>query len=400
MATVLIAWELGGGLHHVMRARALAEAFTAKGYAVTVALRDLSLRHLVAWPPSTRVLQAPHAIRVRLVDRPSTYADILYMNGWHASGPLSGLVAGWGALMELIEPVAVVADHAPTACLVARLGEIPLVRMGTGFFAPPATQPLPSFRLQDAASPQRMQVVEEAVLANANVVAKACGIQYASVAEAVAPGLDLITCWPELDHYAGVRPPGPARFVGLEHVHTPSSPVQWPDNGRPRVLAYLSAEHPAIGPLLQSLALSDAATVAHVGGPGADSVSPPEGGGLVLRPELFDPGPALTQCDVLVCHAANGMTGAALAAGKPVLMWPMTAEQQLFARRVEALDVGAVLPLAPTAAELTARMHRAIDPSPMAARARALAARHAHEPDGLTCAVQATLDWLSGAPGV
>jgi UDP:flavonoid glycosyltransferase YjiC (YdhE family) len=382
-----------------MRARALAEAFATKGYDVTVALRDLSLRHLVAWPRSTRVLQAPHAIRVRPLDRPSTYADILYMNGWHASGPLSGLVAGWGALMELIEPVAVVADHAPTACLVARLGDIPLVRMGTGFFAPPAVQPFPSFRQEGAATPQRMRAVEEAVLASANEVAMACGIQHACLADAVAPGLDLITCWPELDHYAGMRPPGRARFVGLEHVHTPASAVRWPDEGRPRVLAYLSADHPGTEPLLQALALSDAATVAYVGGRGADAMPLPPGARVTLRLELFDPGPTLAQCDVLVCHAANGMTGAALAAGKPVLMWPMTAEQQLYARRVVDLGAGAVLPPAPSADELQARLHQAMATSPMAGRARALAARHAHEPDGLACGVQATLDWLSGAPG-
>jgi UDP:flavonoid glycosyltransferase YjiC (YdhE family) len=215
----------------------------------------------------------------------------------------------------------------------------------------------------------------------------------------VAPGLDLITCWPELDHYAGMRPPGRARFVGLEHVHTPASAVRWPDEGRPRVLAYLSADHPGTEPLLQALALSDAATVAYVGGRGADAMPLPPGARVTLRLELFDPGPTLAQCDVLVCHAANGMTGAALAAGKPVLMWPMTAEQQLYARRVVDLGAGAVLPPAPSADELQARLHQAMATSPMAGRARALAARHAHEPDGLACGVQATLDWLSGAPG-
>ncbi len=399
MANVLIAWELGGGLHHLMRARALAGAFTARGHKVYVALRDLALHQLTSWPEGTRVLQAPHAATVRLVDRPSTYADILYMNGWHDAGALSGLVAGWSALFELIEPAVVVVDHAPTAALVARLGEVPLVRMGMGFFAPPALRPLPSFRLADGATPERQQAVEDAVLAAIHAVSIACGVRYASVADALEPGLDLLTCWPELDHYAGLRPAGSGRFVGPEHIRTPATPVKWPAGGATRVLAYLNDGCPAFESLLQALGQADANTVAYVGGGRARSVSSMAGGKLVQRQSLFDPGPTLAHCDVLVCHAANGLAGTALAAGKPVLMWPMTAEQQLFAHRVEQAGVGLTLPHAPTAACINGQLRTALDPKGMAARTRTLAASHAHEPDGLAQSMQAIADWLPDIGG-
>jgi UDP:flavonoid glycosyltransferase YjiC (YdhE family) len=221
---------------------------------------------------------------------------------------------------------------------------------------------------------------------------------HASLADALVPDLDLITCWPELDHYAGQRAPGTARFIGPERIRTPAPQVRWPGTANPKVLAYLSQGCTALNPLLHSLAQSGAATVAHVGEAAVASILPPWAGNMVLHPDLFDPGPTLNACDVLVCHAANGMTGAALAAGKPVLMWPMTAEQQLFAHRVAELGVGANLPQEPTPQALSGLLQRAIDPMGMSGRARALAALHAHEPDGLARGVEAILDWLPAGP--
>lgn len=302
--------------------------------------------------------------------------------------------------MEWIGPVAVVADHAPTAALVARLGDIPLVRMGMGFFAPPALQPLPSYRLWGEAPPAQRQAVEDAVLASVNTLAMGCGAQYASLAQALVPNLELLTCWPELDHYAGLRAEGAARCIGPERIRTASPPVHWPERRRPRALAYLSADCADLEPLLQALAQAELDTVAYVGGRGSEARPPAANGGLALRTELFDVATAMAQCDLLVCHAANGMTAAALAAGKPVLMWPLTAEQQLFAHRVELTGAGAVLGADLSAGAITRQVQAALEPQGLAARARALAARHAHEPDGLACGVQTIVEWLadSGRP--
>jgi UDP:flavonoid glycosyltransferase YjiC (YdhE family) len=332
---------------------------------------------------------------VHLLDQPSTYADILYMNGWHEAGTMSGLVAAWSALLELIGPAAVVVDHAPTAALVARLSDIPLVRMGMGFFAPPALQPLPSYRLSGQASASRAQAVEAAVLASVNALAMSCGVQYASLAEAISPDLDLLTCWPELDHYAGIRPKGHHRFVGPERIRTAARPVAWPEHREPRSLAYLSADCAELPQILSALNSAKMDTVAYVGGQGQKLCVAGESGRLIMRSELFDLEPTLAQCDILIGHAANATTSAALAAGKPVLMWPMTAEQQLFAHRVQQTGAGALLEPTLDASAITQQVQSALETGGLAPHARTLAARHANEPDGLTCGVEAILDWLA-----
>jgi UDP:flavonoid glycosyltransferase YjiC (YdhE family) len=165
------------------------------------------------------------------------------------------------------------------------------------------------------------------------------------------------------------------------------------------VLAYLSADCAELALLLRALAQADVDTVGYVGGRGSEPLPPAETGSLVLRTELFDVGPAVAQCDLLVCHAANGLTAAALAAGKPALMWPMTAEQQLFAHRVAQTGAGAVLDPELNAGQITRQVRAALDSGGLATHARALAARHAQEPDGLACGVQAIVEWLAGTGG-
>jgi hypothetical protein len=398
MPNILIAWELGGGLNHVMRARALADAFTARGFDVYVALRDLSLRNAGTWASGTRVLQAPHALRVRLVDRPSTYADILSMNGWHGARELSGLVAGWSSLMELIDPAVVLVDHAPTAALVARLSEIPLVRMGMGFFAPPHAHPLPTFRILEAASDDRIRTVEDAVLRSVNAVAQACDRRFGCLADALAPDLDLLTCWPELDHYSGMRVHDRVRYIGPEQIRIAASPVQWPARPLQRVLAYLHADYPALQSVLQALSRADFATVLYMGGGDTRFGESYGSDKMNLRADLFDVGEALAQCDAVICHAANGLTGSALAAGKPVLMLPMTAEQQLFARQVERLGAGFSLTENNVSVALPPSLRALLQSSAYIDQAREVAARHADQADGLTTGVQIIADWIATPP--
>ena len=80
MATVMIAWELGGGFGHTGMLAPLISELMKRGHRVVATLRDVSRTHLV-WPQLEPILvQAP--IRVRPAeDRyepPSTFAHILH----------------------------------------------------------------------------------------------------------------------------------------------------------------------------------------------------------------------------------------------------------------------------------------------------------------------------------
>ena len=74
MPTVLLAWELGGGLGHFMNLRPLAEGLRRRGHRVVAALRDLSVarRFLADAPTSaaeaaTIILEGVKADRWRIL---------------------------------------------------------------------------------------------------------------------------------------------------------------------------------------------------------------------------------------------------------------------------------------------------------------------------------------------
>ncbi len=378
MRNILIAWELGGGLNHLVRTSALAREFSAKGFHVVVALRDLRHSAFVNWPPGTELQQAPLPRHTMAFEASSNYTEILFSSGYHDRDVLAAMVVGWSQLVERVEPAVVVVDHAPTASLVARLADIPLARMGTGFFAPPAVSPFPPFRRADTVDRQRLQAAEVSVLAAINHVAGACGVAFKRIADAIQPDLDLLTCWPELDHYAGMRPPNAAaEFVFHERISTPAPPVQWPQRGRTRVLAYLTANYSALHEVVDVLRRSDVATVAYILGASASTLPGGSADNFHLREALFDPKTAMPECDVFVCHAGNGTLAFAHDAGKPALMLPHTMEQAVYATRVEEAGAGVSIDPPTAKADFAVQWERFLAQAPQyGAQARALAQRY------------------------
>jgi hypothetical protein len=59
MATILLAWELGGGLGNFMNLGPLAEGLSRRGHRVVAVLRDLSAARQFLVDPAVDVLQAP-----------------------------------------------------------------------------------------------------------------------------------------------------------------------------------------------------------------------------------------------------------------------------------------------------------------------------------------------------
>jgi UDP:flavonoid glycosyltransferase YjiC (YdhE family) len=387
MAKIFIAWELGGGLNHIARAAALARGFAALGDQVFVALNSLRHSGLMAWPDGTLLLQAPIASGTHALPDVSNHAEILFSCGYHDAASLASMVVGWSSLIDLVEPDVLIADHAPTASLVARLAEVPLVRMGSGFFAPPAMTPFPVFRTWKTADIERLKTVEERVLSAINSVAQTCSRKFDRVAQAIQPDLDLVTCWPELDHYAGMRDANTVEFIGPERITTDGAALAWPSMGGPRILAYLHAGYSGFGRVFQGLCQTDAATVAFILGDSPATLPPADPKRVAIRRQLFDPWAALESCDVLVCHANNGMVATALEAGKPVLMLPYTTEQFIYADRVQQTGAGLRLDEAQVSADFESHLQAFLSSPIYGEKARALAAKHGCRGDAIPRAV-------------
>jgi UDP:flavonoid glycosyltransferase YjiC (YdhE family) len=75
MATILLTWELGGGMGHLANLAPLARGLAERGHRVTAALSDLSRAHRAFAGVPVAFFQAPHRLRTR--DRPESNAGKL-----------------------------------------------------------------------------------------------------------------------------------------------------------------------------------------------------------------------------------------------------------------------------------------------------------------------------------
>ena len=135
---VLYAWEIGEDLGHVTQFLPLAFELRRRGHDVVTALRELPRAEEIIGRHGITMLQAP-IWQGELLDPPQlpiSYAEILFFYGYLDASRLVAMIKAWVALISLVGPDIIIADHAPTALIAARVLGIPRATMGAGFFHP------------------------------------------------------------------------------------------------------------------------------------------------------------------------------------------------------------------------------------------------------------------------
>lgn len=392
---ILIAWELGGGMGHVMRAAALARALDERGVETAVCLADLADTPYARWPASCRILQAPRGSRLpKHFSAPATFGELLYRCGYDDGNQLSALVTAWDHVMEMIQPQMILVDHAPTAQLAARINRLPVARIGSGFFAPPPVAPTPCYRTWEPVDAERAMKAEVFVLANINAIFKVCGTaQSDSIAAALLPDLELLLGQPETDCYQHLRLPGSVTYLGNERSAGHGQLPRWPDvfpPGTKRLAAYLKGDYQAIESIL-SVLREHHSTVAYLAAGDESTTRRWTSEHLKFSRTPLDLATCARDCDAVLCHAGVGTIPIFLEAGKPAFMLPYQAEQRLNAMQIQALGAGAFMDPAPAATPTNFRsaLQQFLQDDAKVAAARALAPRFAGGEDAMQAAVRA-----------
>jgi len=335
MATVLLGWENGDGLGHVLPLIAVARALAEQGHQPVFAFRNL----VEPWPVVQRTgfpaLQAPlwHR-RLWRGDKPftaATFADVLAIVGFERADDLHPLVEGWQALIDLVQPRLIVCDYAPTLCLAA-YGTMPVVQVGSWFEMPPtegATFPV-------LVPGQAPLVPQEQVLGAVREVQRRRGRPQPDTLPQFLAGDRFPAILPELDAYRAYR-----RERCWDPLTPLSDPV--PPARAPSFFAYMNGDFPHLEPVLTSLALT--------GYPGRAYIrSLPADVGQRLRLQgieiLAEPAPmeeVLARSAVIVHHGGAGTAQSALTGGRPQLLFPLHLEQTINAQMLARLGAAAFL---------------------------------------------------------
>lgn len=339
MANILLTWELGGGLGHVLPLRHLSKQLVARGHRVSVAVRDLAAAAKAFQGVNVQLYQAP--FRLEWPDygvRPTrTFADVLHNIGFGDAAELAALSAAWLNLYRLIQPAVIGFDHSPTALFAALDCPVKRILLGTGFTCPPPTSPLPALQPTTDDREQSSCQIEHHVLENINRVRAGRRLQALSSVGAMFAAADacLLSTYPELDHFG---PRQGADYVGVANESIGDLP-EWPAADRPRILAYLKPTAD-VDHVVEALTARRLPTVLYTGR--RDAASLRRWTTDWVRPSAtpINLQKAAAACDLAILNATHGSTAELLLAGKPAVHLPLVLEQTLLAHRIEGLGAG------------------------------------------------------------
>jgi UDP:flavonoid glycosyltransferase YjiC (YdhE family) len=340
---VLYAWEIGEDLGHITQFLPLALELRRRGHDVVTALRELPRAENIIGRHGITMLQAP-IWQGELLDPPRppvSYAEILFFFGYLDASRLTAMIRAWTALISLIEPDIIIADHAPTALIAARLLGIRRTTMGSGFFLPPATSPLPNMRPWSNVSSERLMQSDQRALTEINAALRTLSTRpLERLSDLFECSKHFLITFPELDHYASrasVQYYGP--ILGPEG----GAVAEWPRGSGPRVFAYLKPHYQEMEEVLDGLTAFGCRTAAFIGGIPAQTLARIQSNTISVSQRPYDIKRAASECDFGVCHAGHGTICELLLKGKPLLLLPIHLEQYLVAQRVSEAGAGVVV---------------------------------------------------------
>ncbi len=367
---VLIAWELGGNLGHLLPLLALARRLRSRGQRVLFALRDLTNAELLA-REGFAFLPAPVSPHRRQSQAYASYAAMLAGELFPTTASTLVAALAWRSIMQAARAELLIADHAPAALLAARALKLKTALYGAPFSIPVVGAPLPAFangtaREEEGRLLERLNAVLDTLRAP----------QLERVSDLYRAETTMVRGLPEIDCFG---PRGEHAYITDASADAGEAIPAWPRAAGPKALVYLRAGR-YLERILAALAAAKASTIAYVGGlPKRPAGS--ERRGLVVSPMPYKASALMPQSDFVVCNGNAGTVMQAVLAGKPVLMLPTYVEQALNAARVAQSGAG-VVPKGKLEARVLARSLDALQPNgAVYACASRLAARYAGRAD-------------------
>ncbi|GAA0357523.1 hypothetical protein GCM10009092_22170 [Bowmanella denitrificans] len=322
---LLYCWELGQGYGHVLNFRHLALRLLEQGWRVSCVTKNLDVSRKML--PEIQDIRATPATDRQVKHNPTrNLAEILVNNGFHDQRNTLNRCQAWLDIFTELQPDIVLIDHAPTALLVSHAADIPRVLMGTGFFIPPDTKPLP-FLLSHLLGEQQSGA-EDQVLSQCNAFlqsARKPPLAYFSQLFSQADDCFLCTL-PEFDHYSQRQD---AEYWGPCFDFEQGALPQWSQEDKPRIFVYLHQDFVAMPTILQQLHELDAAVSLHISGIEQDVTAQyPK---FTWHRDAVNLAAVAAECDLVICHAGHGTLSGMLLNAVPLLLLPKQLEQWILA---------------------------------------------------------------------
>ncbi|HSA90896.1 MAG TPA: nucleotide disphospho-sugar-binding domain-containing protein [Burkholderiales bacterium] len=376
MGRILLVWQLGGNLGHIVPLVGLGKALRSRGHQIAFAVENMRAAASLLSRHRFPFVQAPvlRSTAPDLPREPASYPEMLFHFGFADPDALTGAVRAWRELFCKLAPELIVFDHAPTALLAARGTGIPRVVFGTGFASPPRVSPMPSIRPWQQIPLERLEASEQRALDTANAALRAHNAPPLRVFhELFDVEENILATLPELDHY-GARPN--VRYWGPMFNDTEGSEPRWPPREGKKLFVYIRPNSAGFPPLVATLRNANLRTLWFAPGLIANARATAETPSLRFVAEPVDINAAVCSADAAVLHGGHGTTAATLLAGVPVLLLPEHIEQFVLGRNAAALGASATINVGALGSGLASILECVIHDARFSTNAQVFAAKY------------------------
>jgi UDP:flavonoid glycosyltransferase YjiC (YdhE family) len=292
-----------------------------------------------------KVMQAPAwQVKVDKLENTFNYADTLFNQGYLVEGALQSVVCAWRNLFEIIKPDLLIVDHAPTALIAARGTKLNVALFGTGFFAPPVQNPMPSIIPWIKAPEGLLERSEEKVVETINAVLETIKApKLASLSALFVVNENFLATFQELDHYQErehVKYWGPV--INLPEGDSP----KWPETKFPKkIFCYIKSYYPNLEELLSSLQQVEASIIIFSPKAPKEIKQKFHSPTIKFAQRPLNMKQVCNECDLVICHAGHGTIAVTLLHNKPLVLLPEhnQLEQILIARNLVLQKLGGLI---------------------------------------------------------
>lgn len=407
MQRLLIGWELGGGLGHAYRLLPIGLALRASQYEATFVVPPCSPAARLLEEQGFFVLPAPAWPPIEEKRLSLNYAENLLKNGYARRDLLKEHLLAWLGLIEQHQPDGVLAEHAPTLLLAARIAGLPCLAIGTGFSLPPLTTPMPTLQPWFPIPPERLMQAEERLLASVNPVLIELGAAPLETVAAIFAGAERLLCtFPETDHYAARPGDTGCKERSYHGALLYSPPVEreeelpWLNSTDPGsgVFLYLNAGNRLLRPCLDELAGRRLPTLAFIPDLPAAEQAALQRPGLIITRRPVNLRAVAPRCRFMVSQGGHNAGVFMLLQGIPLLLLPRQLEQALWSHRLSQQGLGLTVNPFDPQPPLGEKIEALLSNDHLSRWAQAFAARYATDHEYIRSPLLRLLAWCASRP--
>ncbi|MFT7561433.1 MAG: hypothetical protein ACI93R_003360 [Flavobacteriales bacterium] len=357
MRHYLFIWELGSGFGHISQLLYLANSLASTNNKISFIVSPVTKLDYSKKPYSDYSFFTSPLIPIALHKYhrpPESYAEILYLCGYHNTTEIEHSVKHWSDLFTQIQPDTVIFDTSPTALIASRAFTFERIIVGNGFVSPPSITPLPTFNYAPSLDQQVTQHesadIERTILGNINAACARLNIPKLNyLYDIYSADKKWILGTAEFDPYSNFRQD--EHYIG--HIPMPEkfthNSIAWqkkPKNKsknkskNKRIIAYLKNQYPMKLDFIQALIELEYEANIFISDLPDPSVLNAMHQKIHITNKPFDLSVSIKDCDIFVCHAGIGAIQESLNCEVPVFCIPLQQEQMLVGRKCLSHKLG------------------------------------------------------------